>query len=267
MSLYKDEAIVLFKRAFGESDKIIRLFTHKSGKIAAIAKGGSKSQKRFMNTLELFNCINVEYFEKTGKGLVRLENAYILEANHGIEENIKKVCTAGFFTELVDRLKKERERHDELFYLLKDILKTLKQAEFNYTDIVYNHMKILETLGFMPNLTECVYCGNKMDVEEKVCFSSEKGGVLCRACSSALPHKTYNEGVIERILLFCKGRGERDYRLTDRVMDEGISSKKESKGYVFLERQIQDIMEGFMSYHLDVELRSYRLLKRYVFKQ
>ena len=147
------------------------------------------------------------------------------------------------------------------------ILKTLKQAEFNYTDIVYNHMKILETLGFMPNLTECVYCGNKMDVEEKVCFSSEKGGVLCRACSSALPHKTYNEGVIERILLFCKGRGERDYRLTDRVMDEGISSKKESKGYVFLERQIQDIMEGFMSYHLDVELRSYRLLKRYVFKQ
>ncbi|HPH41815.1 MAG TPA: hypothetical protein PLL73_05125 [Syntrophorhabdaceae bacterium] len=50
-------------------------------------------------------------------------------------------------------------------------------------------------------------------------------------------------------------------------MDEGISSKKESKGYVFLERQIQDIMEGFMSYHLDVELRSYRLLKRYVFKQ
>ena len=90
MSLYKDEAIVLFKRAFGESDKIIRLFTHKSGKIAAIAKGGSKSQKRFMNTLELFNCINVEYFEKTGKGLVRLENAYILKQTMVLKKTSKR---------------------------------------------------------------------------------------------------------------------------------------------------------------------------------
>lgn len=266
MPLYKDEAIVLFKRAFGESDKIIRLFTLKSGKIAAIAKGGGKSQKRFMNTLELFNHINVEYFEKTGKGMVRLENADILETNQGIEESIKKVCTAGFFTELVDRLTKERERHDKLFYLLKDILKILKRAEFNYTDIVYNHMNILETLGFMPNLTECVYCGNKMNGEEKVYFSSERGGVLCRTCSSALPHKTYKEGVIEMVLSFCKGKKIEDCLITDRVMDEGTLSKEEPRCYGFFERQVQDIMEGFMSYHLDVELRSYRLLKSYAFK-
>jgi len=51
MPLHKDEGIVLFKRAYGESDKIVRLFTLGSGKVAAIAKGANKSQKRFMNTL------------------------------------------------------------------------------------------------------------------------------------------------------------------------------------------------------------------------
>jgi DNA repair protein RecO (recombination protein O) len=68
MALHKDEAFVLFKKAYGESDKIIRLFTRTSGKVAAIAKGASRSQKRFMNTLEPFNHINIEYFEKYGKG-------------------------------------------------------------------------------------------------------------------------------------------------------------------------------------------------------
>jgi DNA repair protein RecO (recombination protein O) len=45
MALHKDEALVLFKRAYGESDKIIRLFTRTSGKIAAIAKGANKARR------------------------------------------------------------------------------------------------------------------------------------------------------------------------------------------------------------------------------
>ncbi|MGA2109956.1 MAG: DNA repair protein RecO, partial [Syntrophorhabdales bacterium] len=62
MALHKDQAIVLSTRVFGESDKIVRFFTLESGKLTGIAKGGKKSQKRFMNTLELFNVINLEYF-------------------------------------------------------------------------------------------------------------------------------------------------------------------------------------------------------------
>lgn len=265
MPLHKDEAIVLFKRAFGESDRIIRLFTLKTGKIAAIAKGGSKSQKRFMNTLEPFNHINVEYFEKQGKGMVRLENADIIEANCGIEVSLKRACTAGFFTELVDRLTKERERHDKLFHSLKNILNMLKTSELTYSDILYNHLNILEALGFMPNLTECVYCGNKMDEEEKIYFSSERGGVLCRKCSSSLPHKTYREGVIERVSLFCKPGGRHDNGLMDRTGFDDMVCTEGSKSYGIFERQVQDIMEGFMSYHLDVEFKSYRLLKNFVF--
>jgi DNA repair protein RecO (recombination protein O) len=251
MALHKDEAIVLFKRAYGESDKIIRLFTLKSGKIAAIAKGGGKSQKRFMNTLEPFNHINVEYFEKSAKGLVRIENADIIETNCGIETSLKKACTAGFFTELVDRLTKERERHDALFLMLKEVLQQTKSTEPTYAGILRHHLKILEALGFMPNFNTCVHCGNKMDDEEKLYFSRQKGGILCLSCSSLLPHKAYRTGVIEKMLLFRKRKEE-----TEEI----------SFDYKLFERDIQDIMEGFMSYHLDVEFRSYRLLKSFVFK-
>ena len=151
MSLHKDEAIVLFKRAYGESDKIVRLFTRASGKIAVIAKGASKSQKRFMNTLEPFNHIAIEYFEKYGKGMARLDNADILETNHGIETSLKKACIASFFTEFVDRLTKEKETHESLFFALKGLIFAVKCHDFLYSDIIYYQFLMLDILGYMPN--------------------------------------------------------------------------------------------------------------------
>lgn len=254
MGLCKDEAIVLFKRAYGESDRIVRFFTLRSGKIAAIAKGGNKSQKRFMNTLEPFNHIIVEYFEKQGKGLVRVENADIVETNHGIETSLKRACVAGFFTELVDGLTREREGHERLFHILREIIVLLKGQEFRFTEILLHHLKILEALGFMPNLNACVYCGRPMEGDKRLFFSRERGGVLCASCSSALPHRTYPDGVIDGILCMNNSR-------------EGLVNEERPYGYETFEEKVQDLMEGFMAYHLDVRFKSYRLMKEIVFRR
>jgi DNA repair protein RecO (recombination protein O) len=244
MALHKDEAFVLFKRAYGESDKIIRLFTRASGKIAAIAKGASKSQKRFMNTLEPFNHINVEYFEKYGKGMVRLENADIIETSSGIERSLKKACIASFFTELVDRLTKEKEPHESLFSALRELLFAVKNHDFIYSDILYYQFLMLDMLGYMPNFDSCVYCGSTMSDDKKVHFSKERGGVLCASCSKSIPHTIYREGVIPGLML--------------------IRNQEKPLVNMIFERQAQDIMEGFMSFHLDVEFRSYRILKNVI---
>ena len=89
MALLKDRAIILSTRVFGESDKIVRFFTLNSGKLTGIAKGGKKSQKRFMNTLELFNVVNLEYFEKAGAGMVRIDSADLVETNMDIGSSLQ----------------------------------------------------------------------------------------------------------------------------------------------------------------------------------
>jgi DNA repair protein RecO (recombination protein O) len=241
MSLHKDEAFVLFKRAYGESDKIVRLFTRASGKIAAIAKGASKSQKRFMNTLEPFNHIRIEYFEKSGKGMARLENADIVETNSGIETSLKKVCIVSFFTEFVDRLTKEKEPHESLFFALKEVLFAVRHHDFLYSDILYYQFVMLDMLGYMPNFDSCVYCARAIPNEEKVLFSKERGGILCVNCARSIPHAVWGAGVIPGLL--------------------SIRNQERPLANIVFERQAQDIMEGFMSFHLDVEFRSYRLLK------
>lgn len=258
MPLHKDEGIVLFKRAFGESDKIVRLFTLGSGKVAAIAKGANKSQKRFVNTLEPFNHISLEYFEKYGKGMVRIENAHIIETNEGIEKSLKKASTAGFFTEFVDRLTKDREQHTALFYILKEVLTGVRHSDFTYSDVLFYELSMLQALGFEPNFHTCVYCGKSMVEEDRTCFSSERGGTLCPRCSRFIAHKKYEEGVISR-LASMKDGGENS--ISREPVNNYASCGCGNGDDSIFERDARDLLEGFLSFHLDVEFKSYRILK------
>lgn len=245
MALHKDEAIILLKRAYGESDRIIHLFTLQTGKVAAIAKGAGKSQKRFMNTLEPFNHIRFEYFDKHGRGMVRIENADLVVANNGIETSIRKACAASFFAEFVDRLTKEREPHAQLFHALKRLIDSVRVNDPTYVDILHHQLCMLETLGYHPNLDTCVYCGSDMTLERKVNFSKERGGILCGACARSLPHRVCREEAIPGLIAARGTCGGFDSRA--------------------VEREVQEIMEGFITYHIDVDFKSYRLLKAMVF--
>lgn len=245
MALHKDEAIVLSKRAYGESDRIIHLFALHAGKVSAIAKGAGKSQKRFMNTLEPFNHIAVEYFEKPGRTMVRIENADLLGANNGIETTIRRACSAAFFAEFVDRLTKEREPHELLFAALKEFIDLARTKDPVYPDILHYQLLMLDILGYHPNFDTCVCCGAQMEERQRLHFSRERGGILCGACARSLPHKRCAEGLIPGFLAAKTMRG-------------GFAD-------ISLEREAQEIMEGFIIYHIDVDFRSYKLLKKLVF--
>ncbi len=258
MALHKDEAIVLSKRAYGESDRIMHLFTLSSGKISAIAKGAGKSQKRFVNTLEPFNHIKVEYFEKQGRGMVRIENADVIGTANGIETSLRRVSVAAFFVEFVDRLTKERERHQELFYALGQALNDIRTREFAYRDVIRHQLRILETLGFMPNFQSCVYCGKDVPDGSKIAFSRERGGILCPVCSRPIPHRTYSDGTIPWLAASCSDTNESACEIHD---GNGLPAFYGSEELKRFEKEAREIMEGFISFHLDVEFKSYRILK------
>jgi DNA repair protein RecO (recombination protein O) len=253
MALHKDQAIILSSRVFGESDRIIRFLTLGSGKLSGIAKGGKKSQKRFMNTLELFNRVNIEYFEKPGAGLVRIENADLLEANAGIESSFKKMCIASFFAEFVDKLTREKERNEPLFGVLRDGLESVKTLEFSYFRILYYQLRMLHHLGYMPNFRTCIQCGKDVRADDATSFSNERGGVACPSCARSLPHRSYPPGLFARLAA-----------LTEAPDGEGAgcgAGGSAEGGAIGFERHARELMEAFMYYHLNVEFKSYRLLR------
>ncbi len=244
MALHKDQAIILSSRVFGESDRILRFLTLGSGKLSGIAKGGKKSQKRFMNTLELFNCVNIEYFEKPGAGLVRIDSADLLTANAGIDASLKRMCIASFFAEFVDKMTREKERNEQLFAVLKEGLEEVKNLEFTYFRILYYQLRMLHHLGYMPNFRTCIQCGKDVAPDEATSFSNERGGVVCPSCSRGQPHRQYPPGLFAGLAALTDTQGE----------------AKET-GAPGFERHARELMEAFTYYHLNIELKSYRLLR------
>ncbi|HVN23823.1 MAG TPA: DNA repair protein RecO [Syntrophorhabdales bacterium] len=254
MGLVKDEAIILSTRLFGESDKIVRFFTLSSGKVSGIAKGAKKSQKRFMNTLEPFSQVLIEYFEKPTSNLVRIENADLRESNGGLELNLKRICAASFFTEFVDKLTKEKQRNGQLFQTLKRIIDSLKTVEFTVTDVLYYQLQMLRHLGYMLNLSACVHCGKTLSDGEKLYFSKERGGTLCTGCARSVPHRQYPQGFIPRML-----------HLTETGMDSSFPAEAAAgyprAGVPVFDRMGREVLEDFVKFHLAVEFKSYRLLR------
>ena len=70
--------------------------------------------------------------------------------------------------------------------------------------------------------------------------SRTKGeAAVCPACSRSVPHRTYPEGLIPR--------------LADRRAPSDVDT-------IVFERHGREILEGFISFHLSVEFKSYRFL-------
>ncbi len=64
-------------------------------------------------------------------------------------------------------------------------------------------------------------------------------------CSVFIPHKRFEKDVVPALASIGK-RGKTKYTYHDAA----------------LERQAQALMEGFIAYHIDVEFKSYGLLKK-----
>jgi len=154
------------------------------------------------------------------------------------------MCGASFFTEFVFRLTREREAHGDLFNALKECLDVFKAKDPEYLDILHNELRMLDILGYHPNFDACVFCGASVEERDKIYFSRERGGILCRVCSRSLPHTVCSEGLMRG---FIAARQMQDNFVTKALRDEA-----------------REIMEGFIAYHIDVDFRSYKLLKALV---
>jgi DNA repair protein RecO (recombination protein O) len=71
-----------------------------------------------------------------------------------------------------------------IFRLLANTLSRLEKQVNPETVVHYFEVRLLDLLGFRPQIFECVDCGRRI-VQEDQYFSPLVGGVLCPKCGSA----------------------------------------------------------------------------------
>ena len=179
---YRTQAIVLGHFEYGEADRILKLFSLEKGKVSAIAKGVRRISSRKAGHLEPFTHVNL--FLAKGRNLDIITQAEAVNTRVGLREDLQLVALASYVVEVLDRFTYEEGPNTGLFRLLTQTLDRLETQPNVDTVIRYYEIRLLDLLGYRPQLFACIDCGEAI-LEQDQFFSPLGGGVACPKCGPA----------------------------------------------------------------------------------
>ncbi len=176
----KAKGIVIKETQYGESNKMLTIFTKEMGIIRA-ALYGAKSIKNGKSALGQFLGYSEFQLSEGKGGVYTVTSGTLKEGFFSISEDIEKLSIAVYFSDLVYHAIGLENSDDATLTLL---LNTLYALCYNDLDIkkakAVFELRLMSIVGYRPLLTKCVKCGN---INNIVGFSSKDGGILCRECS------------------------------------------------------------------------------------
>jgi DNA repair protein RecO (recombination protein O) len=176
---FRTQAIILKRRDFGEADRLLTLFTPEHGKIDVIAKGARKPNSTKTGHVELFTRADVLIHQGRELGIVA--QAEMVAPYLEIREDLTRGAYASYAAELLDRFTQEGDVDLEgAFQLMDDTLDRLCHDNDPRLAARYYEIRLLDLVGFRPELQECVV-GRETIQPTNQFFSHSEGGVVCPA--------------------------------------------------------------------------------------
>jgi DNA repair protein RecO (recombination protein O) len=180
------DAVVLRHGEFGEADRLLTLYTRQRGKMRVIAKGARKIASRKAGHIEPFTHVKLQL--AMGREMFILTQADTVDAYLPLRDDLVLTSQASYVLELLDRFTYEDEMESPvLFRLLTETLSRLAAGIDPWLVLRYYEMRLLDQLGFRPQLFECVNCGKEIKAEDQY-FSFRAGGAICPRCGHGLPN-------------------------------------------------------------------------------
>lgn len=181
---FETAAIVLDCREHGESDKIMTFFTRERGRLSGIAKGASRSKKRFVNKLELFSNLTISYSESRHSTLVFIAEAELNHAYLNLRQDILSYTCASIIRETTLMATADHQGDQALFKLLCWSFDALDKKVQQRTIVTIFLLKLYDIIGYRPELSCCTRCGVNFSMEQNYGFSPQAGGLVCHRCQS-----------------------------------------------------------------------------------
>lgn len=146
---FSSEGIVLGRKNFGESDRIISILSKDRGRVALIAKGVRRLTSKKRGHLEVFSHIKFQAIA-TG-GLSIISEVETVDDYKEIRKSLAKVSLAYYFVEVIGKSTNEEEKNDKLYKLISTYFSKLRNEKKLKTlrkDFIYD---IVTCLGFWPD--------------------------------------------------------------------------------------------------------------------
>jgi DNA repair protein RecO (recombination protein O) len=239
------EGIVLRHSDWGEADRLLTLYTREHGKVRAIAKGARKINSRKAGHLEPFTRVKLQLAR--GRDLLIVTQVETIDPYLPLREDLTRMGQASYTIELLDRFVPNEEiAVPSLYRLVTETLARLAVEADAWLPVRYYEMRLLDFLGFRPQLFECVNCRREILPEDQF-FSFSSGGAICPRCGEGL--KGLRKISIEA-LKYLRHFQRSTYREAARAHPEADTK-----------RELETLMQGYFTHLLERELNTPGFIK------
>lgn len=124
---YSSEGILIAKRSHSEADKIFVILAKKYGKIRLLAKGVKKLKSRKRGHLEVFSQVRFSAVNLPGMDLVT--EVELINDFPTVRSNLSKMTLGFYFCEVVNKITREGEKHDDIYQLMLEHFNELENTK------------------------------------------------------------------------------------------------------------------------------------------
>jgi DNA repair protein RecO (recombination protein O) len=239
MALHQTGAFILRTYPLAEAHKICVLLTRTSGLIRGVAHGARRLKSRFGASLEPFTEVQLTYYEKEGRDLVRVANCDIIRSHFEAASQTENAAALSYISELLCEFLPAHEANERLYRLVLAILEALEKGAHLDSVVRYFEVWLLKLSGYFPDLQHCVSCHTPLEITRGVWLAAD-GTPQCYNCSAGRGNLISPElrRTIESILRLSPTAfadapkpvdhlsviGENCYRLIRRVVERELRS-------------------------------------------
>jgi DNA repair protein RecO (recombination protein O) len=201
VTIHRTAAVVIGRRALGESDRLVEFYTLEFGKLRGVARSARRPRSRFGSALELFTLGDLVFFETGRSDLVRVDHFDIDESFVDVREHLERLGEGAWAIECVARLSADRDPHPALFRLIVRDLQALAGARRPAWVSVCFALRAIDLLGLRPRIDRCVGCGRPYPFGAAT-LDVAAGGLMCDGCEcgvDAVPVSGQAVGILTRL--------------------------------------------------------------------
>ena len=243
---FRVEAVVLRHAEYGEADRMLTLYTRQLGKTRALAKGARKIASRKAGHIEPFTHVKLQLAQ--GRDMPIVTQADTIDAYQPLREDLILTSHASYVLELLDRFTyADDTENPTLFRLLTDSLARLASGTDPWLVIRYYEIRLLDHLGFRPQLFECANCGREIKAEDQF-FSFSAGGAVCPRCGEGLRN-------VHRISVEA-------LRYLRHFQRSTYADATRARPDPDVQTETETLMQGYFTYLLERELNTPGFLKK-----
>ena len=234
---FRLDAVILRHSDYGEADRLLTVYSAQLGKTRALVKGARKITSRKAGHLEPFTHVKLQLAK--GRDLPLVTQADTIEPYLPLRENLLLTSQASYII--------DGSENSAIFHLLTDTLGRLASGADPWVATRYYEMRLLDYLGFRPQLFECANCRKEILPEDQF-FSYAAGGVICRNCA---PHLTHLKPITVDTLRYLRHFQRSKYADAARALPTASTRA-----------QAEDLMQGYFTFLLERELNTPGFLKK-----